>query len=621
MSLTGIVQQFGGALLGAIEKRDTEKLSDIQAAHQRELLQMTTDLKEQGFREAKAQVEELYSREGMLRVQKKQLTALQKEGLMINEVHQLNSVMASSTFLSAQAIQNLIRIPFCLTPDGIAPWAVKYGGENFARFNQALSDGLQNAAHLSNAVAASTGLQASFNRREQGWRHQIKLLDLELLLMSDQIDLAIESETASMQELKMHQKELEHSDRMKELLSKDFTGLGFYNWLVKDLQKLYREAYTMAYKMAKMAESAYRYERSEDTNNYIMGTNWDTSKAGLMAGERLMMQLQKLDNAYTLGTEYKQEVEQTFSVLQINPEAIMQLRKSGTTEFTIPELVFDMLYPGYYRREIKSVSVTIPCVTGPYVNVGANLSLLESKIRLKKAVGDSGLTDVKRGKQNSIATSHAKSDGGVLDMSFAMTHYVPFEGAGAVNSKWRLEMPAQFRQFDYNTISDVLIHISYTSKYDGAFKTKVEADLKKQFDAIASRSGLRRLFNLNQEFSNAYHTLVHQNLGKDTHFKLLPQHFPHYLADHFSTLKSTKVYVMLKLKPGKQLSDFKAKIYVNDTQANFGNASNGLEIAELNQSKKMLGDWSIKLHPNNDFDSEDIRQTIEQVFLLVDYKL
>ena len=50
---------------------------------------------------------------------------------------------------------------------------------------------------------------------------------------------------------------------------------------------------------------------------------------------------------------------------------------------------------------------------------------------------------------------------------------MPFEGAGTT-SRWRLELPAGFKQFDYNTITDVIIHMRYTS-VDGGDKLKTAA--------------------------------------------------------------------------------------------------------------------------------------------------
>ena len=76
----------------------------------------------------------------------------------------------------------------------------------------------------------------------------------------------------------------------------------------------------------------------------------------------------------------------------------------------------------------------------------------------------------------SIATSTAQTDSGLFELNFHDERYLPFEGAGAV-STWRLELPARFRQFDYDTISDVILHVRYTARDGGsAFRAFVETD-------------------------------------------------------------------------------------------------------------------------------------------------
>ena len=47
----------------------------------------------------------------------------------------------------------------------------------------------------------------------------------------------------------------------------------------------------------------------------------------------------------------------------------------------MPEEFFDMDCPGHYFRRIKSVAVSIPCVTGPYTSINCTLTLLKSSIR------------------------------------------------------------------------------------------------------------------------------------------------------------------------------------------------------------------------------------------------
>ena len=47
----------------------------------------------------------------------------------------------------------------------------------------------------------------------------------------------------------------------------------------------------------------------------------------------------------------------------------------------LPEALFDLDFPGHYLRRIKSVSLTIPCVTGPYSSVPCTLTLLKHSMR------------------------------------------------------------------------------------------------------------------------------------------------------------------------------------------------------------------------------------------------
>src|SRR5690606_9155728 len=109
-----------------------------------------------------------------------------------------------------------------------------------------------------------------------------------------------------------------------------------------------------------------------------------------------------------------------------------------------------------------------------------------------------------------VATSTAQGDAGVFELSFRDERYMPFEGAGAVSS-WRLELPSQFRPFDYQSINDVILNISYTAEEDGVLRQDVES----QNAAIAgsllhylSNNSLTRVFSLRQEFSSAFNRLM-----------------------------------------------------------------------------------------------------------------
>ncbi len=57
-----------------------------------------------------------------------------------------------------------------------------------------------------------------------------------------------------------------------------------------------------------------------------------------------------------------------------------------------------------------------------------------------------------------IAVDSGQDGSGVFELNSRDERYLPLEGAGAV-SNWRSELPQEFRQFDYDTISDVVMYL------------------------------------------------------------------------------------------------------------------------------------------------------------------
>ena len=93
-----------------------------------------------------------------------------------------------------------------------------------------------------------------------------------------------------------------------------------------------------------------------EDENILLNTNyWEASNAGLMAGEKLMIDLLNMEKRY-IETNYRSlEVNQSFSLTQVNPSALIELKQTGACVFDIPEVYFDLSYPGHYRRRIKAV--------------------------------------------------------------------------------------------------------------------------------------------------------------------------------------------------------------------------------------------------------------------------
>ena len=183
----------------------------------------------------------------------------------------------------------------------------------------------------------------------------------------------------------------------------------------------------------------------------------------------------------------------------------MKLRATGKCEIKIPEYVFNLDFPGHYFRRIKSVSISIPAVTGPYTGISGTLTLLKSQLREKSMVaGGNYMAEdnylINHLPVESIAISSGQNDSGLFELNFRDERYLPFEGAGAI-SEWRLVLPEKYRAFNYDTISDVVIHIHYTARDGGSSLANAANTALEKIIADSEESGLVQLFSLKRDFA------------------------------------------------------------------------------------------------------------------------
>lgn len=558
-AFTSVVQGFGASLFNAIEKRDGEELSLIRMTQQQNILEMSSKSRELEIKSAEEGIKVLNDRIESLDYQIGYYESLILERLNPNERTQAGATHLASAIRQQEAILGVMVGILALIPQVGAPTAMKYGGLELQGSSAGFALAMKSIAEFSDNSAKSAGLEAGFDRRSEGWKHQKKLMEYEkkqteknLVASEIRRDMLIEAQ-------KIHQKNIQHNQDVMDYYGEKFSNLGLYTWLSSTMQRMYKEAFNNALAIARLAEQAYRYERDDNTF-FIDGSYFDSSRGGLLAGERLLMAIQTMERRY-LETNYrKNEIDQAFSLTQVNPAALLTLKQTGSCDFTIPEIYFDLFYPGQYRRKIQSVRITIPSITGPYTNVGATLSLRSSKIRMDAKLGNTELKDVPKSRTTTIATSTAQNDAGVFQLNFRDDRYMPFEGAGAVSS-WKLSLPKNFRQFDYQTINDVIIHISYSAEYDELFRDKVE----EQNDAIEGtlmnvlkNNTMSRTLSFRQEFSTDFHRLTEQPLNTPVLFKVQDKHFPLFL--YGKPLKVTKAKLILVTPDGQTVNNVKISI-------------------------------------------------------------
>ena len=342
-------------------------------------------------------------------------------------------------------------------------------------------------------------------------------------------------------ELENHATQLENAKSTDAFMRSKYTNQELYQWQVGQISGVYFQSYRLAYDLAKRAERCFRFELGLQDSSYIQFGYWDSLKKGLLSGEKLQYDLRRLETAYLEKNRREYELTKHVSLLLLDPVALIKLRETGRCFTNLPEEIFDLDFPGHYFRRIKSVSITLPCVVGPYTTISCTLRLLNNSIRVNTASGDNGYArntddqglpaDDSRFIENnipvkSIAASNSQNDSGVFELSFRDERYLPFEGAGAI-SQWSLELFSDLpsnnpdsgnpdfgrplRQFDYSTISDAILHIKYTAREDaGPFKNGAITHLREYLSQDGAAPSVR-LFNLRHEFPTQWSRFLNPN--------------------------------------------------------------------------------------------------------------
>jgi hypothetical protein len=130
----------------------------------------------------------------------------------------------------------------------------------------------------------------------------------------------------------------------------------------------------------------------------------------------------------------------------------------------MPEAIFDADHPDHIQRVIRSVSFTVPSVSSAFDSVPMKVTL-QSGGKLRNAIEKPDAQRLAR--VNSVVLSHGQNDSGLFEVSLRDERLLPFEGAGLVDSVWKLSLSNTDRVFDYQSIADVVFTIRYTARASG----------------------------------------------------------------------------------------------------------------------------------------------------------
>ena len=540
IELAAKVREFGGALLAAYKEGDAERLASIHAEQEREMMALNITVRQDQWRNADWQVQALQQTKEVNQTNLLYYTNLYQNGLINDEIQNLSlSTNAMQTRTSAnitEAIGEALKVIPDFFVGAMSTFSQVPIGTKLAGLFETIAKVMLTVAEIQSATAAIDMTEANWQRRSDEWFHQMRVLPIEIQKAELDILGMQRVRDQNMLELNNQQRSFEHSAEVLDFLRDKFTATDLFLYLQRETAELHRQMFKLAHHAAMEAQRAFNLERGHTTRRFIPDDIWDNLHQGLMAGERLESALRHMEKAYLDENVREYELTKHFSLRLHFPEEFLRLKVTGHCEIEIPEWMFDLDYPGHYMRRIKNLSVTIPCVTGPYTGVHCRVTLLSSKTRIDPRIeapstgccceckSDEGYEACEHdprvvhmyGAQEAIATSSGQNDSGLFELNLHDERRLPFEYHGA-SCRLRFDLPFENNCFPMEPVTDVLVQMNLTTREGGDMLRRV-----------ASRSAQKHLpgsgwcyFDVRHEFPDAWQLLQNSCRGeKDARAKL-----------------------------------------------------------------------------------------------------
>lgn len=486
--LANSVVEFGSTLQRALEMQDSEGLAVLQMSQQTAIAERIAAMR---VEDVNSQIANLTSLQAALTAAKHRSSfygGLIRDGLSIEEIVGVAAGTWATTPRLLASTLNAVAASLYPIPTifGLAD-----GGQSPGHALQSMAMSASEMSGYLSEIGTLANTLASYERRQQDWSLQLAQANFDVRQITAQITAAERQKNALQQQHAIDVAGLQNARALQAYYRDKFSNGELYGWMADTLSQLYSALYQVALNVAQMAQATLSAFTGTD-QTYISTDAWDGRRRGFLAGESLLLDLARLEQAY-LQTEMstpKDKAFKTVSLRRTDPRAYLELVTTGACAFELSEAMFDRDHPGHYQRVVQSLSVQIK---GLPADARSGLSgqltrLSHDLVRqpdpgavrfLLGATKDYTGRGLLRGFNPCPASlSHAgplmhaalQADGPDFDSG----EIGAFAGGGAV-SRWRLSLPPERNRMDRGDIADVVITLRYGARYGGdAFRREVE---------------------------------------------------------------------------------------------------------------------------------------------------
>ncbi|RQH10645.1 Tc toxin subunit A-related protein [Okeania hirsuta] len=450
----------------ALEKRDDRLLEEIKQQHEYDLFEFKINAQEQAVKMVEAADKALEYARNVLLVERDGQKKFADEYMNDSETAAMGLIpfkevsMFLATGMSVtEAVSALVPNIFGFAGGGSKIQAPAKSGKEVAELTANM---LQDAIDTLKDAGGDDGSQQEAKYNYDILVEKVREIDL---LMEDGSELEKEQEI-----LRQLESERDQSKYLVEFHQNRFTSSQFYDWYIGHISNLYRSSYDATVKFAKMAETAYRMETGDPTATFI-GSHWDQGTKGILAGQALWLDLQRMDLAYWSRIEPETSLLKEISLQELDPSSLASLQSRGQTIFCLKEELFEEDDPTLYGRKIQSIRVSIPALENQRWSCCGRLTQIDSRLYYSRH------KDANHSIFNPYAYQSIVLGGWQTDSSkvkLPKGRLKPFQGTG-VDSTWHLSFPTvvkaigeKRRHFPQKEmlklIDDVVIEVTYSAK-------------------------------------------------------------------------------------------------------------------------------------------------------------
>jgi len=591
IELADVAAAFSQKLEQALTTRDGEGLQRLKAEHEGQLLkEQTTGLQQELLAAGKA-IESAQKNRQMH--QETQTFYAGRPYMNAWEIAATASYGLSFGLQALMVVGHVAAAGLAVVPDfmigaagfGGSPTAnAQIGGKNLSEAaSQAMVGAVNAAAAALDKAGSMLNQQGNYLVRQEDWQNSARAAQREMERADIEVKIAQIRQVIASEQLRVQGIRLQQSAAEETYLRTKFTNQELFDWLAGQLRGLSRQVFNLAFEAARAAERCFNFELGA-TESFVRAGQWNDTRRGLLAAENLIADLRHMDSAYLRRNVRERELTEHLSLARLDPTALTELRMSGRCVIQVPEAVFDLHHPGHYFRRIKALSVTVPCVAGPYTSVPLKLTQTSNRIRVdtgrrtdpapagvnadvyayaENPDGDSRFR-YNVGSIQSISLSRGQEDAGLFNLNFDDERYLPFEGSGVIGT-YVLELPPTLRPFDYSTVSDMVLHFRYTARDGGgALRALAANTLRERLNVLAlktGRNGLFQAFDLRRDRPDVWNRLT--TAGSAT-LEIAADDLPYFTSGHAASISVARIITRIDGAP----ASYGIKVDGNDVTLN-----------------------------------------------------